>query len=395
MRIAYICTDPGVPVFGRKGCTVHVQEVVRAFRAQRSEVVLFAARLDGDPPPDLTDLPVHRLPSLPKGDPAAREQAAFESNAILASLLEREGPFDVVYERYALWSYAGMAYARAQGIPGLLEVNAPLIEEQAAHRGLVDRALAERVAERSFRAASALVAVSGGVARYLNSQPGTRGRVHVVPNGVRADRFPEGLAPSRPAPAGAYTVGFVGTLKPWHGLPVLVEAFALLHERVPAARLLLVGDGPERAGLEDALAARGLREAACFTGAVSPEAVPGLLASMDVAVAPYPPLPDFYFSPLKVFEYMAAGRPVVASRIGQLEELVEDGVDGVLCPPGDPEALATALHVLHGAPAQRAAMGEAARATVRQHHTWEHVAERLLHLAETAPVARPRPEEVA
>ena len=80
-----------------------------------------------------------------------------------------------------------------------------------------------------------------------------------------------------------------------------------------------------------------------FTNAVAPEAVPGLLASIDAAVAPYPALGHFYFSPLKVYEYMAAGRAIVASRAGQLEELLEDGAHALLCPPGDAAALAEAL----------------------------------------------------
>jgi glycosyltransferase involved in cell wall biosynthesis len=113
--------------------------------------------------------------------------------------------------------------------------------------------------------------------------------------------------------AGTFTAEFVGTLKPWHGLSTLAEAFAILHGRDPTYRLLIVGDGPERGRLLGELRVRGeaLPGAAQFTGAVSHEAIPGLLASMDVAVAPYPALPDYCFSPLKVCEYLAA----VARRI--------------------------------------------------------------------------------
>jgi glycosyltransferase involved in cell wall biosynthesis len=152
--------------------------------------------------------------------------------------------------------------------------------------------------------------------------------------------------------------------------------------------LLIVGDGPERARLEADLAARDLRESAQLTGAVAPEAVPGLLASMDVAVAPYPPLASFYFSPLKVYEYMAAGLPVVASHIGQLAALLRDGVDGLFCPPGDAAALAAALERLKREPALRVRLGQAARAKVLREHTWEAVAQRILDLAgkEAAPV---------
>src|SRR5262249_4365696 len=215
---------------------------------------------------------------------------------------------------------------------------------------------------------------------------------------------------------GSFTVGFVGTLKRWHGLTTLIEAFALLRTEKPLApasgergwgegvgasapspptslprsggegrnldvRLLIVGGGPERSHLEAAVAARGLSEAVVFTGAVAPHQIPGLLASMDVAVAPYPKLANFYFSPLKVYEYMAAGLPIVASRIGQLAELLRHEETGLLCPPGDSRALAAALERLHRDLALRKRLGAAARATAFEKHTWDAVARRILRFA--------------
>ncbi len=384
MRVAYVCADLGVPVFGRKGCSIHVQEVMRALGRQGVRVDLFAARCEGPRPAGLEAVRVHELPAIPRGDPGAREQAALAANPLLRAALESAGPFDAIYERYSLWSFAGMELARDRGVPGLLEVNAPLIEEQAEHRTLVDRGAALHVAGRAFAAAHALLAVSAEVAAYLESFPGSRGRIHVVPNGVDPVRFPAGLRRSRPGPPGSYTVGFVGTLKPWHGLGTLAEAFALLRRRDSAARLLVVGNGPGREGLEADLEARGVRDAADLVGAVAPEEVPGLLASMDVAVAPYPDLPKFYFSPLKVYESMAAGLPVVASRVGQLAELIRHGENGLLHPPGDAAALAEALEWLRRSPAIRRRLGEAARADVHRDHTWDAVARRVLGLAAAA-----------
>ncbi len=386
MRIAYVCADPGVPVFGCKGASVHVQEVIRALVRRGMHVELFATRIGGEVPSGLEEVPIHMLPPIPRGDRVARERAALAANEGLWAALERAGPFDLIYERYSLWSFAGMEHARSVGVPGLLEVNAPLIEEHSLHRGLVHRAEAEQVAARVFGAATALLAVSDGVAAYLERHPAARGRVHVVPNGVDPDRFHPGLAPAYPKPPGVFTVGFVGTLKPWHGLDILIQAFDLLHRRYPATRLLIVGGGPEQGRLMARLAARGLREAACLTGMVAPDEVPGWLASMDVAVAPYPNLERFYFSPLKVYEYMAAGVPVVASRIGQLADLIENGVNGILCPPGDPAALAIALEWLRWDADLRARLGPAGRCTVLRNHTWDAVVRRILALVEREPV---------
>jgi glycosyltransferase involved in cell wall biosynthesis len=387
MRIAYICTDQGIPVFGRKGCSIHVQEVVRALIGLGARVDLFTPRIEGDPPAGLESAQLHPLPIATEREPAAREQTAFRANTDLRLALEREGPFDLVYERYSLWSHAGMDYAQAVGIPGLLEINAPLIDEQAHHRVLVDRARAEWVAHRVFGNASALIAVSHEVASYLREFPQAELRVKVIPNGVNPHRFPADLRPTfRPDPGG-FTIGFVGTLKPWHGLSTLTEAFQRLWADDPTIHLLIVGEGPERPRIEQELSESGSRFAVHFTGAVDPSEVPGLVASMDAAVAPYPFLSQFYFSPLKVYEYMAAGRAVVASRIGQLTDLIEHEVTGLLCDPGNPHDLAGSLRLLRDDPRLRERLGLAARARIQREHSWETIARKILGLAGAAAPA--------
>jgi glycosyltransferase involved in cell wall biosynthesis len=236
------------------------------------------------------------------------------------------------------------------------------------------------VARRAFGAASALVAVSAQVADYLRAFPQCRGKVRVIANGVNTTRF-SGARPVLPASEGTLTVGFVGSLKPWHGLDRLLSAFRDFHHRYPASRLLVVGDGPERQSTEAMAHSLGVARATLFTGAVPADTVPGMLASMDVGVAPYPENGDFYFSPLKVYEYMAAGLPVVATRIGQIRDLIRDGEDGLLCAPRDLEGLSANILALAESPALRLRLGNAARAKVELHHTWLGVSRRMLALA--------------
>lgn len=276
-----------------------------------------------------------------------------------------------------------MSWAAGRGIPSVLEVNAPLIEEQARHRSLVNEALARQNAARVFTKASQVAAVSEEVARYVRVCGADASRVHVVPNGVDTERFGQAirLRTTVGLRQPGFVVGFVGTLKPWHGLENLVTAFALLQEQAPESRLLIVGDGPMRSECEAWIAQRNLSHACRFTGAVASDDMPQWLGQMDVAVAPYPALEGFYFSPLKIYEYMAAGLAVVASDIGQIPGIINHERTGLLCAPGDTEGLATALLGLRNDPQRRDALGRAARDCMIRSHTWDRVAERLLTLA--------------
>lgn len=137
MRVAYVCSDRGIPVFGRKGSSIHVQEVVRALLRRNARVELFAHRLEGEPPTGLAGLGVHSLPAVADSpDSDEHRQNLRELNDCLRETLDAQGPFDAIYERYSLWSFAAMEHAQSAGVPGILEVNAPLIDEQQRHRGL-------------------------------------------------------------------------------------------------------------------------------------------------------------------------------------------------------------------------------------------------------------------
>ncbi|MHC4992620.1 MAG: glycosyltransferase family 4 protein [Planctomycetota bacterium] len=379
IRVAYVCADPGVPVYGAKGASIHVQEVIRALSKEGAHVSLFATRVKGDPPPDLAAIPLHRLPR-PKGQDAERERAALAANDALRAALVDAGPFDLVYERHSLWSYAAMEHARETGVPGLLEVNAPLLEEQRRFRTLSLPEETEAAVNRAFAAASGFLCVSDAVADSVRASPAVRAPIHVVPNGVDTGRFDPGMSPALARDDGTITIGFVGSLKPWHDLASLVVAFATIHRRQPSTRLLVVGDGPGRAPLEAAVAEQGLGDAVVVTGMVRPDEVPGLVCAIDIAVAPYPPLEPFYFSPLKVMEYMAAGRPIVGAAIGQMTQLIEHGESGLLYAPGDTTALTESLQRLLEDPALRARLGERARQTALDRHSWQGVAQRILLL---------------
>lgn len=379
-RVAYICADPGIPVFGCKGASIHIQEIIRALIAKNMTVDLFARRYDGPPPEDLHCVRCHPLPELPK-DPIERELAAIQSNRDLFAALSATGPFDLIYERHALFSVSGMTYARKQGVASILEVNAPLIDEQKKYRTLVHQDKAREWTDKAFAHAATIIAVSKEVGDYVSKTLFSAGKIYIVPNGVNVQRFQEIRLKARDPDVNSFTIGFVGTLKPWHGLPLLISAFKRLQQDSKNCRLLIVGDGPEREGLVKQLEEMKLKDAVEFTGQVSPSEIPKWLALMDVAVAPYPILENFYFSPLKVYEYMAAGLPVVASRAGQMETLIEDGVNGILVQPNDINDLFQGLNRIRRDPQWGRSLGEAARKTVSMKHTWEAALEQILSAA--------------
>lgn len=388
MRVAYICADPGIPVFGTKGASVHVQEVIKGMLAMGLDVTLFAQRLGGDVPETLKDLKIRRFNALPKDSAEIRARAALDANADAVHLLEAEGPFDMVYERYSLWSNAGISFAEKHHAVGILEVNAPLIEEQKKHRELPLEAQAQRIAEYVFSHADAMIAVSPGVKQYLETFVLAKGRVHVIANGVDLERFaPAAVANKKRlqnlTALSDVTVGFLGTLKPWHGLTTLAEAWKILHLRKQRIRLLIVGDGPEYENLHEDIEQAGLSDYVIFTGAVKPEQVPQWLGQMDIGVAPYPQLENFYFSPLKIYEYMAAGIPVITTRVGHLETVVSHERNGMLVEAENPVQMADCIERLIANPKKLQQLGVAARQTAEREHSWLSVVKRIIAIAES------------
>ena len=362
MRIAYVCLDPGIPVFGTKGASVHIQEVVREYRRRGHDVTVYATRRGSDVPDDLAELRVVDVPITTR-DEEERERAQQAASASVSDMV-RAGGYDLVYERYSLFS----TVIAECGVPGILEVNAPLIDEQRTHRMLVDEQAADAALQEQVQAALATICVSDPVRDWVIAR--TEGtRVFTVPNGVNVHR----ITPQPESP-GAPVVTFVGTLKPWHGVDVLLHARAQAHKDW---KLRIIGDGPMRAELDDL--ARSLGVDVDFRGAVAPDAIPQHMAGTAIGVAPYPAMDtdsDQYFSPLKVYEYMAAGLPVVASRVGQLPEIM--GESAYLVPPSDPEALAEALDALVANPVERAQVGSDNRRQAEREHSWTGTVDHIL-----------------
>jgi glycosyltransferase involved in cell wall biosynthesis len=398
-RILYVSADRGVPVRGHKGASVHVRSLVKALRGHGIETIVVAARkgpregpevaarLIGAGSPEPVKGRVRRWTARRGGAPLEKAVLRLIDNLYIHRTLGRLAHTwkpDAVYERYALTAVAGSLLARRLRVPHILEVNAPLAEEEARYRELRLGALARWTERWLWRRADRLVVVSEELRLRARAAGVPAERILVMPNAVDQEYFHPGLDATGVRRElelnGHFTVGFSGTLKPWHGLHHLLEAAAAAGEALAGAHLLVIGDGPCREQLHQQAERLGLNDRITFVGSIDHDQVGIYLSACDVLVAPYGPVDRFWFSPLKVAEYLAVGRPVVASRIGQLGERLSASEAVVLVPPGDETVLARELSRLRADAAARERMAGAARRA--EVWTWDRLVAQLLRETE-------------
>jgi glycosyltransferase involved in cell wall biosynthesis len=301
---------------------------------------------------------------------------AVADQALQVEAIARERRVDAVYERLSLFSASGVRAAQLLGVTHALEVNAPLSEEAGAFRSLPHADAAVRLEAHVRAKTDHIFAVSAPLADRLADEGVTRGRITVAPNAVDPTRFGDG----RRNPSGALRIGFLGSLKPWHGVDVLLEAFARALARRQDIRLEIVGAGPAVRTVKRLKLSRRLF---AYHGPLPHEAAIAVMSSWDVGVAPFLPLQRFYFSPLKVVEYMAAGLCPVGSDLGQIRSLLGRGERGVLVEPGQPEALADAILRLAANREWVAELGERARTYVQRSLSWRANAKQALDILQT------------
>jgi len=375
-RVAFLRSDlwTGVPA---GGSVAHTAGVADGFLRAGARLSFVATSLPALIDPRRT--PVHLVPPTRLYN-ILREVPYFAHGLRFRDAARRHlarRPADLLYQRFDPSSHAGVALARRFGVPLVLEYNGSEVWI-ADHwdRPFRWRGLFVDTEEVNLRHADLIVVVSEVLRDGLLARGVEPERVVVRPNGVDPDRFHpdvDGAAVRRRHGLdGRTVVGFVGTFGIWHGAPVLARAARRILAERPDLRLLFVGDGRDRAECEAILEGHG--GAAVFTGLVPQADGPAHLAAMDILVAPHVPNADgtrFFGSPTKLFEYMAMGRAIVASRLEQIGEVLEDGRTAVLVPPADEAALARAIVDLADDPRRRAALGAAARRRALEAHTWQ------------------------
>jgi glycosyltransferase involved in cell wall biosynthesis len=360
------------------GQGVHLEALVAALRAAGHEVLVVGppgyarATLGGE------TTAIARIRRLLPGALGELAELAYSIPGYLRlARAAREFRPDALYERANLFYLAGALLARRRGLPFLLEVNSPLAQERAEFGRLRLRRLAHWAERLVWRRADRVLPVTEALAGIVAAAGVPRERIVVVPNGIDLEAFPE-EAPPRSA-GGAVVLGFVGFVRAWHGLDAVLRAMAHA-PTIPPVMLQVVGEGPARLDLEALAKALGIADRVRFSGLAPRAAVPGLVAGFDIALQPAS-VP--YASPLKVFEYMAAGRAIVAPDQPNIREILEHDRTALLFPPGDAAALWGAVMRLAGDAALRARLGAAARAeAIARDFTWAGNARRVAGIAE-------------
>lgn len=376
----------------RDGQAVHIEELTEALRNLGHELILVGPKATAS-----RDFGAQGriVPSLKRNLPRALYELMELSYAIIAyyrlrSAYLRHRP-DVLYERSSLFMPAGIWLKRRYGIAMLLEVNAPLFLERREVEGLALERLARWSEALTWRGADYVLPVTGVLAEHVRGMGVPDERIVVIPNAIDPQRFLIDIdhadAKRRLGLADKLVLGFTGFMRDWHGLDYVIDLLAELDGAIPL-HLLLVGDGPARAGLESRARRLGVSHKLTVTGVVERAAIADMVAAFDIALQP---AVRPYASPLKLFEYMALGCVIIAPNTPNIKEVLRDGENAVLFDAHRSVSLKEALNRVCEDAGLRDRIGATAKKTiVEAGYTWENNARRIEALMrQHAKSARP------
>lgn len=286
---------------------------------------------------------------------------------------------DVVINIADYLAFSMALLTKIMRIPHIIFMDGPVVYETRRvdldhiHFPFIPEFIERRVLESS----QAVITVSANLKKYfLNKYLIPPEKVHVIPNGVDINRFKPSVNSCEVSAKydlqNKIVVGFAGAFKNWHSISELIDIMDFVVNHYNNVCFLLVGDGPKKKDIENSFSNR-YKNKIAFTGYVAPQEMPMYISAMDITLAPYSLQGDFFYgSPMKILEYMACGKPVVANKFGPIEPVIKDGHNGFLVEPGDNKVFVQRLNELIADGKLREVMGRRARKTVVANYTWEH-----------------------
>jgi glycosyltransferase involved in cell wall biosynthesis len=389
MKFYYIAGDVLDPESAQ---AIHIDEVCRALKRSGHAVTLYAPRRAGVEVPKSYETRFLTVPDV-------LSTVFFQLRLVIRVRHDmRAGKPDVIYVRHSLLLFMPVVIGKLFGVPVVLEVNGPLIEESrrvdhSAQARILRALRIFRVFESfSVRGAMRLVVVAPGIGEYLvRNYAVDPGAVVVIANGVDAAVFmPRDVTDTRLSlgltPDLLY-VGYVGSLNSWQGVRHMIEAAGHVLAGRDGVAFLIVGTGDERGELEALAGDMGLGATVRFLPPVAHDLVAHYVAALDICLCYPTRFRENTTSPFKVYEYLACAKAVVLADLQGMREAFGDVV--AYAAPEDPRALAEQIGRLADDREERERLGARGLAFIRAEHTWARVAERLVGVAESAVEARP------
>ncbi len=302
----------------------------------------------------------------------------------LKKLLDKNS-IGLIYQRHSIFNASGVILSKKIGVPIILEVNNSEVWAKKNWSRLVFEKLATQIEKFALQNADLLSVVSEVTKEQIKKYDIEDSKIVVNPNGVDPEKF-------SPAVEGVrirkkfnldenFIVGFIGTFTRWHGVETLFEAAIKVHQKNSDIKFLLIGDGNLKPDLELKTYQLNLQGTIYFTGIIPHSEAPEYLAACDVLVSPHLGFESgerFFGSPTKLFEYMAMGKPIIASDLEQIGKIIIDEFNGLKFKPGDSDELASKIIRLYNEKELRLKLGNNARETILQNYTWKHNAYRVL-----------------
>ncbi len=386
MKICYIVSSENIP--STHAGAIHTFELARNLVSFGHEVHV-VAKYDGGPTEERLDgVYIHRV-KVPEGRyigyPFALTLFVFKAIDIV-----KRYDIDILHERMCLPGGVGAIVSKLLDIPCVLEVNGPVLEEHIALGNIPNhyyRSILKRWRTQILPRFGAFYTQTHSLKKIIVGWGIDEKKVYVIPNGVDINRFNPSLNGEEILDkyqlTGKNIITFIGSYREWHGIDLLIRAIPNILTKYPNTKVMIIGSGPEQNKIEDRITELNLNNDVIILGAIPYQDIPECIACATICVAPFQPDMlgttqqfGFYFSPLKLFEYMACGKPIITTAVGEICNLLEDKKDAILISP-DENNVAQAVITLLGDQSMRERLGRAAREKVAR-YTWENTTKGVL-----------------